>query len=169
MHANCPQLYSEDLLSLAVSTIRNQTSKVIFPVVEGLAGQSALILRQETELTPELNSTFLAHIVNTEAAASARTKSSKKLMLFDNTALASLSQSTCGALPHIANLIARPDMSFSDSLLIQTVYLAVPPVFVREPATRKGRKIDGGAGPTWSVMKSIRTHALACLRGVSII
>lgn len=36
------QLYSEDLLSLAVTTIRDEMTKVLFPVIEGLAGESEL-------------------------------------------------------------------------------------------------------------------------------
>lgn len=38
------QLYSEDLLSLAVTTIRDEMTKVLFPVIEGLAGESKFIL-----------------------------------------------------------------------------------------------------------------------------
>jgi cohesin loading factor subunit SCC2 len=38
------QLYSEDLLSLAVTTIRNQMTNIIFPVVEALAGERKLRL-----------------------------------------------------------------------------------------------------------------------------
>jgi hypothetical protein len=37
------QLYSEDLLLSAVKTVRDQMTKVIFPVVEGLAGESEFI------------------------------------------------------------------------------------------------------------------------------
>lgn len=34
------QLYSEDLLTMAVSAVRSQMSNVLFPVIEGLAGES---------------------------------------------------------------------------------------------------------------------------------
>ena len=37
------QLYSEDLLSLAVSLLRSQTNNAIFPTVEGMAGESAFL------------------------------------------------------------------------------------------------------------------------------
>lgn len=36
------QLYSEDLMSLAVGLLRDQMSKVVFPIVEGMAGESEL-------------------------------------------------------------------------------------------------------------------------------
>lgn len=34
------QVYSEDHMTLAVACIRDQMTKVLFPVVEGLAGES---------------------------------------------------------------------------------------------------------------------------------
>lgn len=101
-----------------------------------------------------------------EASTASKAKSSRKAMLFDNSSLASIAQSTCGAVPHIAKLVSRTDMTFSDTLVIQTIYLAVGAIFVKEPPSRRGRsKSDGSGGPTWSVMKSLRTDSLACLRG----
>lgn len=158
------QLYSEDLLSLAVTTIRDEMTKVLFPVIEGLAGESEF-RRSLSKLTTEMNSDYLAHLVTEESAALAKTKPSKKLLVsqFQNPILSAVAQSTCAAVPHIATLIGRPDMSFSDTLVIQTVYLAIGPVFVNEPSSKRGNK----GGPSWSVMKSLRMEALGCLRGVS--
>lgn len=57
-------------------------------------------------------------------------------------------------------------MSFGDQLIINTVYLAIGPVFVHEPqTTRRGKGKDSGTA-TWAVMKTLRTEALGCLRVV---
>ncbi|KAL1405358.1 Sister chromatid cohesion protein 2 [Vanrija albida] len=145
------QLFSEDLLSLAVLTVRHSMDSVIFKVVEGLASES-------------VNSNRLALVVNAEASAAANGRSRKADPLFKNGNISSIAQATCAAVPHIAGLLDRPDMSLSEELFTSTVYMAIGPVFVREPATRRGKK-DGGNGPAWSVMKSLRTESLGCLRG----
>lgn len=46
------QLYSEDLLQVAVQTVRDQMAKVLFPVVEGLAGERGCI-SSTFRLTPQ--------------------------------------------------------------------------------------------------------------------
>lgn len=43
-HGLPKQLYSEDLLELAVTTVRSQMTAVLFPVIEGLAGDSMFTL-----------------------------------------------------------------------------------------------------------------------------
>lgn len=127
------------------------------------------MLSVDSDDPSELSSNFLAHVVSEEASAAARAKASRKVTLFENDDLASIAQYTCGAVPHIAKLIARPSMSFSESLVIQTVYLAIGPLFVKAPSRGRGRpKSEGTGGPTWSVMKSLRADALGCLRGVSL-
>lgn len=114
-----------------------------------------------------MQSNYLAHLVNEEATAVAKGKSAKFSASFQHHTLSSIAQSTCAAVPQIASLISRRDMSFSDSLVIQIVYLAIGPVFVHEPAVRRGKGRDSAAGASWSVMKSLRMEAMACLRGVS--
>lgn len=39
-HGLPKQLYSEDILALAVTTVREEMTKVLFPIIEGLAGES---------------------------------------------------------------------------------------------------------------------------------
>jgi cohesin loading factor subunit SCC2 len=60
-------------------------------------------------------------------------------------------------------------MAFSDGLVIQTVYLALSPLFVNEPAGRKGKGKAGTGKEARSVMKGLRMEALGCLRGVRIV
>ena len=139
--------------------------KVIFPVVEALAGESELLALTIANIQ-EIQSSYLYHLASAESNAAASAKASRKPSTqFTHETLASIAQSTCAAVPHISTLVNRHNLSFSDSLVIQTVYLSLGPVFVHEPAVPRGRGKDSG-GPSWSVMRSLKMEALGCLRGV---
>jgi hypothetical protein len=141
-----------------VAVVKDEMTKVIFPVMEGLAGES--------EYT-EVSSRYLSHLVNLESAG--KTTRPKALSpLFVDPRLCAIAQSATGALPRLAHLIGRPDISFSDGLVIRTVYLSIAPLFVNEPVGKKGRGKDSGKDSA-SVMKGIRTEALGCLRGVRVV
>jgi len=61
-------------------------------------------------------------------------------------------------------------MSFSDSLLIQAVYLSIGPLFLPESASapkKKGKEKAAGASQIASLMKTFRMEAMGCLRAVS--
>lgn len=80
-----------------------------------------------------------------------------------------MARSTIAAIPRIASLITRADITFSDSLVVQTVYLAISPLFVSEPnAKKKGKTAAALSGPIGSIMKTIRMEAMGCLRAVSL-
>ncbi|KAL7420405.1 Sister chromatid cohesion protein 2 [Cryptotrichosporon argae] len=143
------QLYSEDILSRAVTTTRDLMTKAVFPVIAGLAGE-------------KVSSSYLAQLVQDEADGKGRPKLSP---YFKHPQLSSIAQIACTAIPHIANLISRSDFSFSEQLVIQTVYLAIGPVFIAEPAGKKGKKEATGNAGTGAVIKTLRMEALACLRG----
>ncbi|RSH84025.1 Sister chromatid cohesion protein 2 [Saitozyma podzolica] len=145
-------LYSEDLLSTCVAVVKDEMTKVIFPVMEGLAGE-------------KVSSRYLSHLVNLESAGNT-TRPKALSPLFVHPRLCAIAQSATGALPRLAHLIGRPDISFSDGLVIRTVYLSIAPLFVNEPVGKKGRGKDSGKDSA-SVMKGIRTEALGCLRGAS--
>lgn len=73
-----------------------------------------------------------------------------------------------GGLPRVASLISRPDISFSDSLVIQTVYLAIAPLLVAEPnSKKKGKSSAGAPGAIGNTIKNLRMEAMSCLRMVS--
>jgi len=117
--------------------------------------------RHNTMPTLETSSRFLDNVVSQELATS-----KKRLQAtFTSTDLARIAQSASSTLPRITSLLARPDISFSDHLVIQTVYMSIIPLFVSEPATKKkGKDVIGGGGR--GVMKALRMEALGCLRGV---
>ena len=61
-------------------------------------------------------------------------------------------------------------MSFSDSLVIQAVYLSISPLFLPESTTapkKKEKDKAAGAGQIASLMKTFRMEAMGCLRAVS--
>ncbi|KAK1921174.1 hypothetical protein DB88DRAFT_92041 [Papiliotrema laurentii] len=144
-------LLSEDLLSMAVNVSQGNITTVIIPVVEALSSE-------------KIPGRFLEHVVEAEQAQS---KAKRLQKTFDSPILTSIVQSASGSLPRITSLLARPDIAFSDRLVIQTVYLAIAPLFVSEPASsgRKKVKESRRAGPG-GVMRSLRLECLACLRGV---
>jgi hypothetical protein len=60
-------------------------------------------------------------------------------------------------------------MSFSDSLVIQAVYLSISPLFFSESNTaskKKAKDKSVGAGQIASLMKTLRMEAMGCLRAV---
>jgi cohesin loading factor subunit SCC2 len=97
-----------------------------------------------------MTSRYLIHVVQSEVIAK-QSKSLKLSPFFRHTAMSSIAQAVAGALPHLSSLTSRPDLSFSDTLVIQTVYLAISPLFITEPPTRR-REGKSGAGQAWGVM-----------------
>ncbi|TYJ53043.1 hypothetical protein B9479_006320 [Cryptococcus floricola] len=145
------QLYSEELLSTCVKTVKDQLEQVVLPVIQGLAGD-------------KIGSSYLARLVEQEHNAVAlKFKLPSPLSShFHHHTLSAIAQSICITLPRLTSLISRDDFNFSEGLLIQTVYLAKGPLFVVDPVVgkKKGDK-DGMA-----VVKSMRMEGLSLLRGV---
>jgi cohesin loading factor subunit SCC2 len=159
-------MYSEDLLSLAVSLTKDQMSEVIFPVVSCIGGDSESSPRV-ISLYSESSSVFLNRVVASEMSAP---KGSKATSTFVHPTLSQILRSTLIALPRITSLISRTDMSFSDSLVIQAVYLSISPLFLPESATapkKKAKEKAAVANQITSLMKTFRMEAMGCLRAVS--
>ncbi|WWC57550.1 uncharacterized protein I303_100082 [Kwoniella dejecticola CBS 10117] len=145
------QMYSEDLLSISVSVVKEQMEKIVFPVVEGMAGE-------------KISSSYLSCIVQSETTYSKKGKSKALSPYFAHPALSSISASIISSIPRLTSIISKPQIAFSDSLVIQAVYLAIGPLFVNEPTVKRSKKDlasrDGGG-----VMKGLKMEALGCLRG----
>lgn len=138
-------------------------SNVIFPVIEGMAGDSKSTF---DPANPEINSRYLSHLIQSETS-SRSSKAQKSSPFFAHPALSAIAQSATAAFQHLSALISRTDLSFSDSLVIQTVYLATAPLFVTEPSNARRVGAKDKSGKEGGVMKSLRIEALGCLRGVS--
>ncbi|OCF60187.1 hypothetical protein L486_02867 [Kwoniella mangroviensis CBS 10435] len=145
------QMYSEDLLTISISIIKEQMEKVIFPIVEGLAGE-------------KISSNYLAHIVQAETMSLKKGKSKALSPYFAHPSFSAIATSIISSIPRLTSMIGRPQLAFSDSLVIQIVYLAIGPLFINEPVMKRGKK-DGMGKEGGGVMKGLKMEALGCLRG----
>ena len=118
-----------------------------------------------------VNSPFLAHTIDAETAIR-KSKPGKKLPLsFNHSTVSAVMRISNATLPRLTSLISTPEIFFSDSLVIQSVYLAIGPLLVNEPAVKraKGRDANSAAGePALSALRSLRLEAMGCLRGVRL-
>ena len=80
-------------------------------------------------------------------------------------------QALVSVLPRIDKLVGRSDFAMSDSITIQSVFIAIGPFFVAEPATerkQKGTNTLSTLGGT-SALRGLRLSALSLIRSVSAI
>jgi cohesin loading factor subunit SCC2 len=161
VHLNIhPQLYSEELINLCLSTMKNLLSKVIYPFVESPSADPREI--------PHL----LQHVLNKHTTKPSQT--------FDvaphRSLLKELFQALSSALPRVTGLIGAEAVAMSDTIIIQAVYIAIGPFFIVEASEgdAKGKK-DGGASQLIhgvlgsSAMRGLRLDALSLVRSVSVI
>lgn len=145
------QLYSEELITACLNTIKNQLTKIIYPFVEASADSSL----------NANNNPLLYYIVK---HASSGSKGHRRQ-------LSEIFQALSGVLPKINNLINAETVSMSDSIIIQAVYIAIGPFFVVDAGgdeNSKGKK-DNVVLKTLgtSAMRGLRLDALSLIRSVS--
>ncbi|EIW73035.1 hypothetical protein TREMEDRAFT_59198 [Tremella mesenterica DSM 1558] len=146
-------LYSEDMISASIRVVKDQITKVILPLVHGLAGGKS-------------SSRALSHVVDEELQLAKKSKNKTISPFFQNPVLLVIAQSASTTLRHLSSMMSRPDLSFPDTLVIQNVYLSIEPLFAADPVNvtkKKGRESGKDVGV--SIMKTLRTEALGCLRG----
>ncbi|KIP08264.1 hypothetical protein PHLGIDRAFT_127100 [Phlebiopsis gigantea 11061_1 CR5-6] len=142
------QLYSEELITACLSTIKNQLSKVVYAFVEA-----------SSEM-PSQCSPLLRHTVHSPA-----TECSQERRL-----IAETFHAVTSVLPRITQLITAETMAMSESIIIQAVYIAIGPFFVVDSTTdSKGREKKDSAvlntlGP--SAMRGLRLEALSLIRSI---
>lgn len=111
----------------------------------------------------EIASSTLTHVVQEELANSKKGKLSMPLSpYFHNVTISAIAQSICSTLPRLTSMVSRESFAFSESLIIQIVYLAKEPLFVVDPGAKKKSEKEGMA-----IAKTLRMEALSLLRGVS--
>lgn len=161
------QVYSEDLLSTCVQMVKEQLAQVIVPILQGMAGESTCCVSSALSslmFLAEIASSTLAHVVEDELANSKKGKLPMPLSpYFHNVTISAIAQSICSTLPRLASMISRENFAFSESLIIQIVYLAKEPLFVVDPGAKKKNEREGMA-----IVKTLRMEALNLLRGVSL-
>ncbi|KAI0366939.1 hypothetical protein BV20DRAFT_951369 [Pilatotrama ljubarskyi] len=142
------QLYSEELITACLATVKNQLTKILYPFVEASPAdsQTSVLLRQLMQLSSSPDSV------------------QRRL-------LSEIFQAISSVLPRINDLICADSMAMSESIIIQAVYIAIGPFFVVEAeGESKGKKSGGGsgvlAGLGGSAMRGLRLDALSLIRSI---
>ncbi|PPQ86325.1 hypothetical protein CVT25_005626 [Psilocybe cyanescens] len=144
------QLYSEELITACLNTIKNQLTKILYAFVEASADNGTSLS------TSPLLSTI---VKNTTSSASGHRRQ-----------LGELFQALSAVIPRINNLINAESVAMSDSIIIQAVYIAIGPFFVVDvggETDAKGKKenvIIKTLGK--SAMRGLRLDALALIRSI---
>ncbi|GJE95924.1 sister chromatid cohesion protein-like protein [Phanerochaete sordida] len=142
------QLYSEELITACLSTVKNQLTRIIYPFVEGYSE------------IPSQCSPLLRHIIHSSLAECDR----------ERRLLGEVFHALSSVLPHITQLVCAENMAMSESIIIQAVYIAIGPFFVADNTTDgKGReKKDSVVIHTLgqSAMRGLRLEALSLIRSI---
>ncbi|KAI0088475.1 hypothetical protein BDY19DRAFT_165528 [Irpex rosettiformis] len=140
------QLYSEELITMCLSTVKNQLTKIIYPFVEASSDSA-------TQLTP-----LLLHVIQSPADSDERHLTSE------------IFHSISSVIPRINDLISADSMSMPEAIVIQAVYVAIGPFFVVEGGTDgKGKEKKSSAMLDTlgtSAMRGLRLDALALIRSI---
>lgn len=142
------QLYSEELITTCLGTVKNQLTMVVYPFVEGTGVSGAV--------SPQLN--CLLRYTHSSCGELRRL-------------LTELFQALAAALPRINCLFSADGISMSDVIIIQAVYIAIGPFFVVESAESdsKGKRENVVLSTLGnSAMRGLRLDALSIIRSVSV-
>ena len=134
------QLYSEDLITSCLATVKNQLTKIIYPLVESVGGQ--------------VNISDLMQFIFSPSQSPFDTSVHRRL-------IEELFQAICAVFPRINNLVCADVVAMSDSIIIPAVYIAIGPFFIADngqPLTFLGN----------NTMRALRTDALSLIRSVSV-
>ncbi|KAI9064653.1 hypothetical protein FKP32DRAFT_1625471 [Trametes sanguinea] len=142
------QLYSEELITACLATVKNQLSKILYPFVEASPTDSHIsaLLRQLIQLSSAADS-VQRRLVN------------------------EIFQAISSVLPRINDLICADSMAMSETIIIQAVYIAIGPFFVVE-AEGEGKSKKASSGNSMlsalggSAMRSLRLDALSLIRSI---
>ncbi|KAG8214779.1 hypothetical protein J3R82DRAFT_9915 [Butyriboletus roseoflavus] len=140
------QLYSEELITTCLSTVKNQLTMVVYPFVEGTGLGGAA--------SPQLN--CLLRYTHSSCGELRRL-------------LTELFQALAAALPRINSLFSADGISMSDAIIIQAVYIAIGPFFVVESteSDTKGKRENVVLSTLGnSAMRGLRLDALSIIRSV---
>jgi cohesin loading factor subunit SCC2 len=143
------QLYSEELITACLGTIKNQLTRLIYPFVEACADESShanLLLQQ---------------LVDATTAAS----KDHRRQLYE------IFQALSAVLPRLSVLVGSESVALSDMIIIQAVYIAIGPFFVVESKSNSDNKLKklninfNTLGK--NAMRVLRLDALSLIRNVN--
>ena len=142
------QLYSEELITASLATVKNHLTKILYPFVEASPADAQLsaLLRELIQLSTSPGS-ILRQLLN------------------------EIFQAVSSILHRINDLICADTMAMSESIIIQAVYIAIGPFFVVEGGNdgkakdKKSSAVLNTLGS--SAMRGLRLDALSLIRSVS--
>ncbi|KAL6300065.1 hypothetical protein BKA93DRAFT_803226 [Sparassis latifolia] len=136
------QLYSEELITTCLSSVKNQLNKVVYAFVEASA--------EVHGRTP-----LLRYVLRSPRESVHRRQ------------LAEIFQAISSVIPRINNLITADSMAMSESIIIQAVYIAIGPFFVLDENDGRGKKENVVLNTLGSsAMRGLRLDALSLIRSV---
>ncbi|KAK0188221.1 hypothetical protein F5146DRAFT_1062556 [Armillaria mellea] len=141
------QLYSEELITACLSTLKNQLNKVIYPFAEA-----------SSEAATTATNPLLLHVVKNSTSSESKRK-----------VLNETFQTLSASLSRINALINAESVAMSDSIVIQAVYIAIGPFFVVEgDSDTKGKKDQSVVIRTFgkSAMHGLMLEALSLIRSI---
>ncbi|CCM06130.1 uncharacterized protein FIBRA_08379 [Fibroporia radiculosa] len=140
------QLYSEELITVCLNTVKNQLTKIVYPFVEA---------PNDLHNQPPL----LRHVIHPSSRDSNHRRQ-----------LAELFQAISSAIPRINDLICTDKHTMSETIIIQAVYIAIGPFFVVEvggESEGKGKKDNAVLNTLGSsALRGLRLDALALIRNI---
>ncbi|EIW81234.1 hypothetical protein CONPUDRAFT_165445 [Coniophora puteana RWD-64-598 SS2] len=140
------QLYSEELITTCLRAIKNQLENVVYAFLE-YVGQSSPPSPQLLLLQKNLH------------------PSSREV----RRELGELFQALSAIFPRVDSLISRENLVMSDSIIIQTVYIAIGPFFVVESLPdNEGKGKDNNVAQILgkSAMRGLRLEAMSLIRSI---
>ncbi|KJA17973.1 hypothetical protein HYPSUDRAFT_205707 [Hypholoma sublateritium FD-334 SS-4] len=144
------QLYSEELITACLNTIKNQLTKILYPFVEASAVGGA---------THSISPLLVGIVKNAHSMAPAHRGQLSELFV-----------ALSAVIPRINNLVNAEAVAMSDSIIIQAVYIAIGPFFVVDlsgETDAKGKKesvVIRTLGK--SAMRGLRLDALSLIRSI---
>ncbi|KAI0770449.1 hypothetical protein C8Q74DRAFT_1202231 [Fomes fomentarius] len=142
------QLYSEELITASLATVKNHLTKILYPFVEASLA--------DTQLNP-----LLREVIQQVASPGC-------ILRF---LLSEIFQAVSSILPRINDLICADSMAMSEGIIIQAVYIAIGPFFVVESEGEgKGKKATAVTNVIamlgGSAMRGLRLDALSLIRSI---
>ncbi|CAL1713404.1 unnamed protein product [Somion occarium] len=140
------QLYSEELITACLATIKNQLMKMIYPFVEAssdIFGHISPILQQLVRIPSPQHEPLRRHLTEIFNAISS-------------------------VIPRINDLISSDYTAMSESIIIQAVYIAIGPFFMVESGGNSKDKASAVVLSTLSVsaVRGLRLEALSLIRSI---
>ena len=156
-----------------MDTVKNGLTKILYPFVEACSPEA--ISNKQLGVNP-----LLVHLV--KPGSTSDNPSSTTTQAHHRKQISDLFHALSAVLPKINALVNAESVAMSDTIIIQTVYIAIGPFFVVEPGaehdsssksggSKKDKDKDSILNKTLgkTAMRALRLDALSLVRSVSMV